>query len=61
MSSCRATNAKRIVAIANALRAQRDEARELVRGALKWQTGDTSYEQFRAAIERWDEEAKRNA
>lgn len=44
---------------AAALRAQRDEARELVRRVVMWAYDELSEEQARNAIARWDEEAKR--
>lgn len=44
---------------ANRAERERDEARELVRGAMKWKAGDTSHDLFVAAVARWDEEKKR--
>lgn len=43
------------------LRAQRDEARALVRGALKRMSNYefVTVDQFRAAVARWDEEEKK--
>ena len=57
MSSCKVTNAK------PRWRAQRDEARALVR---RYVEGDCLYDELNEeracnAVLRWDEEAKRNA
>ena len=52
---------QRVLLAFAAMRAQRDEARELVRGALKRISNYefVTVDQFRAAVARWDEEEKK--